>query len=147
MNVRPIAKSLFTFVVVPFASLIALGAARSARASAEDPFAGDAPAEAHPAAARATKVPPGAEPAADSEATASAEPAIIQELPASAYPEPYTRGLYGSSLWLDMQGLQWPYTPHTGIGLSGYGWLDNMYRLVRLGGNQPSDHTTKLFQQ
>jgi hypothetical protein len=46
-----------------------------------------------------------------------------------------------------MQGLQWPYTPQTGIGLSGYGWLDNMYRLVRLGGNQASDHTTKLFQQ
>ena len=46
-----------------------------------------------------------------------------------------------------MQGYQWPYTPRTGVGISGYGWLDNMYRLIRYGGNQPTDHNTKLFQQ
>jgi hypothetical protein len=150
MSARPIAKSLSFLVVVPFISLIALGAARPAHASDDDPFAGDAPAGAHPAAATAPSGAASAQshgPPAAPEAPADAEPAIIQELPASAYPESYTRGLYGSSLWLDMQGLQWPYTPHTGIGLSGYGWIDNMYRLVRLGGNQPSDHTTKLFQQ
>ena len=51
--------------------------------------------------------------------------------PRHAYPRAVTRGLYGGPLWLDMQGLQWPYTPQTGIGLSGYGWIDNNYRLTR----------------
>ena len=29
-----------------------------------------------------------------------------------------TRGLYGGPLWLDMQGLQWPYVPQSGVGIS-----------------------------
>ena len=34
------------------------------------------------------------------------------------------RGLYGSSLWLDMQGYQWPNYQRIGVGISGYGWVD-----------------------
>ena len=74
-------------------------------------------------------------------------PGIVEELPASAYPEPVTRGLYGGPLWLDMQGLQWPYTPRTGIGISGYGWLDNNYRYTRIGDPNQSPHYTWLLQQ
>ena len=139
--------------IVLFA-LITLGLSGASRAAAtdDDPFAGDA----SPKPSTGTPSPtvtggePGPQkqgPTAAPEQPAEVAPALVQELPASAYPEPYVRGLYGGPLWLDMQGLQWPYTPRTGVGISGYGWLDNMYREIRLGGNQASDHTTKLFQQ
>ena len=57
----------------------------------------------------------------------------MQRLPGSAYPEPQTRGLKYSSLWLTFHGLQWPYLPAKAgrdrfvIGLSGWGWLDTAY--------------------
>ena len=86
-------------------------------------------------------------PIASPEQPAEVPPAIVQQLPASAYPEPYIRGLYGGPLWLDMQGLQWPYTPRTGIGVSGYGWIDTDEKHIRLGGNSASSHTDTLFQQ
>ena len=57
------------------------------------------------------------------------------------------RGLYGSSLWLDMQGYQWPYYPRIGVGISGYGWVDTDYKRTRIGDVGQSDHTTKLFGQ
>jgi hypothetical protein len=58
----------------------------------------------------------------------------VEQLPATAYPEPYTRGLYGGSLWSTFHGLQWPFYPRTGIGVSGYAWLDNSYEKVNVGG-------------
>lgn len=60
----------------------------------------------------------------------------VARWPASAYPEPRTRGLYGGSLWLTFHGLQWPYAPQmdegpdTQLGLSGYAWVDSGYRRV-----------------
>jgi hypothetical protein len=134
---------LSTFLSV---TVVALGAARSAHASDADPF------DAKPASTGSDEAdqsespahPPAATPAVPA---VSSSPGLVEELPASAYPEPYTRGLYGGSLWLAMQGLQWPYTPRTGIGVSGYGWLDNDYKLTRIGDPGQSPHTTKLFQQ
>jgi hypothetical protein len=72
---------------------------------------------------------------------------LVERLPFSAYPEPVIRGLYGSSLWLDMQGHQFPYYPRIGVGVSGYAWNDLSYKLTRIGDPAQSDHTTKLFSQ
>jgi hypothetical protein len=147
---RPQSKHAVPSVVVAFAGLLALAAvARSAQASDADPFA-DIPAKGAAAAPEevpsSSAVPPGPA-AAPTQSAASTVPGVVEELPASAYPEPVTRGLYGGPLWLDMQGLQWPYMPHTGVGVSGYGWLDNDYKLTRLGGPNISPHDTMLFQQ
>jgi len=57
------------------------------------------------------------------------------------------RGLYGSSLWLDMQGHQWPFYPRIGVGISGYGWADTDYKYTRIGDPGQSPHLTKLFGQ
>ena len=60
----------------------------------------------------------------------------IERLPGSAYPEPLPRGIKGGSLWLTMQGLQWPYMPMiagkpaTRIGISGSVWNDLSYARV-----------------
>lgn len=62
---------------------------------------------------------------------------VLGEMPASAYPSPTprVRGIYGGSLWLDAdnQGMQWPYYPGTGIGFSGYGWVDTGLRSYHAG--------------
>jgi hypothetical protein len=66
------------------------------------------------------------------------------ETPAPPTPGPYVqhlgpesfpgrlRGLYGGSLWLEpsFHGLQWPYLPRTGIGVSGYVWLDSGHEQI-----------------
>src|SRR5678815_681069 len=54
-------------------------------------------------------------------------PGPVERLPPSAYPEEYTRGLYGGSLWMTFHGAQWPYYARTGIGVSGYGWVCLLY--------------------
>jgi hypothetical protein len=72
---------------------------------------------------------------------------ILERLPASAFPEPYTRGLFGSSLWLTMHGQQWPYYPRTGIGISGSAWVDNAYAKTRIGDVGQSPNLTKYIQQ
>jgi hypothetical protein len=74
--------------------------------------------------------PPGTKPSAESAPKDVLH--LIEQLPPSAYPSPTprVRGIYGGSLWLepDFQGLQWPYYPKTGIGISGSGWVDTGYR-------------------
>jgi hypothetical protein len=72
---------------------------------------------------------------------------LVERLPASAYPEPVIRGLYGGSLWLDMQGHQWPYYSRIGVGVSGYGWADTDFKRTRIGDTGQSPHTTQLFEQ
>jgi len=74
---------------------------------------------------------------------------VLGEMPPSAYPSPAprVRGIYGGSLWIDadMQGLQWPYFPGTGIGFSGYGWVDTGLRYYHAGertGTSPGLGTT-----
>ncbi|MES1206598.1 MAG: hypothetical protein ABUS79_11740, partial [Pseudomonadota bacterium] len=54
---------------------------------------------------------------------------------------------YGGPLWLDMQGLQWPYVPRSGIGISGYGWVDGNYRLIRSGNPGFSPQFKELLDQ
>jgi hypothetical protein len=138
------------FVLISTILTTFVGASASGRAwaSDDDPFA-DAPAgkSPAPAAVPSTSKVPAAPGAAPAEPATNVAPGIVEELPASAYPEPVTRGLYGGPLWLDMQGLQWPYVPHTGIGVSGYGWLDNNYRHMRIGDPNQSPTNTQLLQQ
>jgi len=78
---------------------------------------------------------PPAATAADAPVAAPAEPPAqtlgpIERLPASAYPSAPVRGLYGGSLWRVFHGMQWPYYPKTGIGISGDVWLDPAFRHV-----------------
>ena len=56
----------------------------------------------------------------------------VERLPPTAYPEWKTRGLYGGSLWFsgNMHGMPWPYYPKTGIGVSGYTWIDTGYESI-----------------
>src|SRR5262245_1821207 len=112
-------------------AIAVLGAAFPARAQEADPFAAERPPE----------VPASNVAAASGQAPASAParpganfPAgLIEWIPASAYPEPVVRGLYGSSLWLDMQVHQWLYYPRIGVGISGYGWVDTSFKRTRIG--------------
>ena len=88
------------------------------------------PAPAREATAIAGSIPPPPEPAVEAPPVTEIG---VQRLPGSAYPEPQTRGLKYSSLWLTFHGLQWPYLPAKAgrdrfvIGLSGWGWLDTAY--------------------
>jgi hypothetical protein len=58
---------------------------------------------------------------------------FVELLPPSAFPEPRTRGIEHGSLWMTMHGLQWPYYPKTGIGVSGYAWVDSGYETIDRG--------------
>lgn len=136
-------------------SLALLTWSSGALAASDDPFADNPPATAAPAdpeAAPPEAVPskskvPAAPAAAPAQSAAALAPGIVEELPASAYPEPVTRGLYGGPLWLDMQGLQWPYMRRTGVGISGSGWIDGNYRLIRSGNPQVSPKFHELLDQ
>lgn len=53
----------------------------------------------------------------------------LEQLPGSAYPALYTRGIRYGSLWRTFHGQQWPYMPEiekpgVRIGVSGYVWND-----------------------
>ncbi len=132
----------WTLILMLFA-----GWSGAARATEDDPFAGDTPpADVPQAVPSKSKVPP-APASAPAQAATNIVPGIIEELPASAYPEPVTRGLYGGPLWLDMQGLQWPYMPKSGVGVSGSGWIDGNYRLIRSGNPAISPRFNELLDQ
>lgn len=125
------------------AAIVVLGWAGAARAGDEaDPFAENPP-EAVPSKSGVAPAPA----SAPATSAANISPGIVEQLPASAYPEPYTRGLYGGPLWLDMQGLQWPYLPKTSVGISGYGWFDGNYRLIRSGNTNIPPHTQEILDQ
>src|SRR5207245_4161313 len=57
----------------------------------------------------------------------------LERMPASAFPEPRVRGIKGGSLWMSFHGLQWPYFPRTGIGISAYAWVDSGYEKIDRG--------------
>jgi hypothetical protein len=129
-------------------------AEKAAPAPVADPFpdgriASTAAASPAPAAAAAAarKPAPADDEAAPSDDAPSSGSGIVERLPASAFPQPYTRGLFGGSLWLTMHGQQWPYYPRTGIGVSGYVWLDNGYAKTRIGDAAQPDHLTKYIQE
>jgi hypothetical protein len=147
--------TLLRSTLVALAALVVAGAARAADApppvAAPPPLAPvpDLGPPAPPAVPQSNVAEPSAQAPANAPAPSDANfpTGLVERLPSSAYPEPYTRGLYGSSLWLNMQGLQWPYYPRIGVGISGYGWIDNDYKKTRIGDPSQSDHLTKFFQQ
>ncbi|MES1209736.1 MAG: hypothetical protein ABUS79_27700 [Pseudomonadota bacterium] len=164
-SVRSRSAVFAAFVVL--GSTTVLPAAWAGRKMAQAPAQSPAPSEPAPPPADVpvelvpVPVTPPAEPVAPArEATAVAgsptpapEPAAeatpvteigVQRLPGSAYPEPQTRGLKYSSLWLTFHGLQWPYLPASFgrdrfvIGISGWGWLDTSYEKFGPWGPNPS---------
>ncbi len=95
-----------------------------------------------------------AEPAGPPPAAAESPPAApdaaqplgpFERLPPSAYPEWTTRGIPGGSLWFsgNMHGMPWPYYPKTGIGVSGYAWLDTGYETITRG--NPTEANSKFL--
>ena len=96
----------------------------------------------------ATPPPPPGQPvdvSGPADAPAFWKPGIaLEQLTTEAYPEasdggifgksftlgPPTRGIWGGSLWLTFHGLQWPYMPKTGVGVSGYTWVDTGYEQI-----------------
>ncbi len=68
-------------------------------------------------------------------------PGPVERLSGAAFPEWTTRGLPGGSLWLSgsMHGMPWPYTPRTGLGVSGYVWSDGGYEIIKRGNQTEAD--------
>ncbi len=142
-------SSKVTSFGLPLCALLlgAAGFGGVARAADADPFADEEtapPAVPQSNVAERSQQAPASAPAGSS---ANFPTGLVERLPSSAYPEPVIRGLYGSSLWLDMQGYQWPYYPRIGVGISGYGWVDTDFKRTRIGDPGQSDHNTKLFMQ
>jgi len=71
---------------------------------------------------------------------------FVERLPDTAYPTYPIRGIYGGSLWRTFNGLQWPYYPKTGIGISGDAWVDTGYEHVNSGAPN-EDSAAYLVQQ
>ena len=129
----------------PAAEKTAVPAAAAKEQAAPAPAAADA-------AAGGAKVEPlkpadEAEPAPD---PASITEVGVQRLPASAYPQPQTRGLAYGSLSLTFHGLQWPFMPATAkgsrfvLGLSGWGWVDTAYETFGPSANNPNIGTDNI---
>jgi hypothetical protein len=104
------------------------------------------PAEVPSSSSGATETP--AAPPGAAQAPPPAGPvSFVEHLGPEAYPD-RMRGLHGGSLWLEpsFHGLQWPYMPRTGVGLSGYVWADNGYETITRG--QPTlPNTVEWVQQ
>ena len=145
MRDRKLHRPTFTLAASTSIAFVILGAAFSARAQEADPFAGDK----IPEVPQSNVAAPNQQGPASAPAPSDANfpTGLVERLPSSAYPEPLNRGLYGGSLWLDMQGLQWPFYPRIGVGISGYGWVDTQFKRTRIGDPGQSDHTTTLFGQ
>jgi hypothetical protein len=69
----------------------------------------------------------------------------IERMPPSAFPQDRVRGIYGGSLWSTFHGMQWPYYPKTGIGVSGYVWIDSGYEHISR--ENPTEQGTKYWLQ
>jgi hypothetical protein len=95
-------------------------AAEPREKDAEAPAAEAAPPDVHPPGVPDAPAPP------------SDQGFVVERMPPSAYPEWRVRGIPGGSLWLDpsFHGMQWPFYPKTGIGLSGSLWVDNSYQRI-----------------
>jgi hypothetical protein len=89
-----------------------------------------------PAAAAPSQppTPPNASsPASDNTKAPSTPLSFIEREPPTAFPTDPIRGLEGGSLWSTFHGQQFPYYPKTGIGVSGYVWLDSGYEKINRG--------------
>lgn len=104
-----------------------------------------------PAAPPAVDAPPA--PAGDvaqpPSAPAAVGPGMVEHLPGEAFPEWTQRGIeYGSLRTTTMHGMQWPYFPRNGIGVSGYAWLDTGYERIDRGTMSTNEaHTVKYLLQ
>ena len=121
---------------------LSLTAWSSNRAAAADtPIGGTTPS---PPAASGTSATPAVAPSADTSpptppGPGDLVPSFVERMPPTAFPStPHVRGLYGGSLWSIFHGLQWPYYPKTGIGVSGYVWIDTGYEHISTGNPDPS---------
>jgi hypothetical protein len=87
-------------------------------------------------------------PAAELEREKAVSQVGVEILPGSGYPEPRVRGIKYGSLWLTMQGYQWPYMPwspgrsSTVLAFSGSMWADVSYAHITTG-NDPSGRKTQ----
>lgn len=72
----------------------------------------------------------------------------VEHLGSEAYPD-IKRGIHGGSLWLEpsFHGLQWPYMPRSGIGLSGSAWVDTGYEQIIRGQSPMVSADTKEWVQ
>jgi hypothetical protein len=57
----------------------------------------------------------------------------VEQLGPGAYPNTPIRGIAGGSLASIFHGMQWPYYPKSGIGVSGYVWIDTGYEHLKRG--------------
>ncbi len=107
----------------------------TAHAQPTPPPAGPAPAPAAPPPPVTVSqiAGPEATPEENAATTAPSPLGFIERLPDTAYPSSPIRGIYGGSLWREFHGLQWPYYPKTGIGVSGDLWTDTGYEHVNVG--------------
>ena len=128
--------------------LFAVALTNTAFAAQEGPNSGDPAVE-----PKGDKKPENAPPA-DTRSPTATEPkpedgdkilGPIERLPPSAFPEPRVRGIHGGSLWMTFHGLQWPYYPKTGIGVSGSGWIDSGYEHIKRG--NPTEQGIKYWLQ
>jgi hypothetical protein len=109
--------------------------------------------------ASGTSVPVGDTPATADSSSATSAPAPapanisvpllgpVERLGSDAYPHDPIRGIYGGSLWSIFHGQQWPYYPKTGIGISGYVWMDTGYEHIHRGDPTPPSSTAFMLQQ
>ncbi len=119
------------------AAALALGLPAAALAQDEDGAASEAP-----AAEVATEAGPESLPKPDPTQSFG----VLERMPPSAFPEPRTRGIKGGSLWMTFHGLQWPYYPKTGIGVSAYAWVDSGYERINRG-NESEQSIDYFLQQ
>ena len=125
--------------------IVSLATAVPRLALAQDDPAG--PNEPRPAPTQAAPAPasPPEPPKAPPADTKGLSLGPLERLPSSAFPEPYTRGIEGGSLRTTFHGLQWPYYPKTGIGVSGYAWVDSGYERIKRG--NPSEQSIRYWLQ
>ena len=87
-------------------------------------------------------------PAAELEREKAVSQVGVEILPGSGYPEPRVRGIKYGSMWLSMQGYQWPYMPwspgrsSTVLAFSGSMWADGSYTHIT-NGDDLSGHKIK----
>ena len=93
---------------------------------------------------RPSKPPPPASPPPAAPASEGGSTGLVERLPSSAYPEPVDPRPLRQLALADIQGLQWPYYPRIGVGISGYGWVDTDYKRSA-SATRAVDHTRKLF--
>jgi hypothetical protein len=145
------ARAKFSSRAVPLSVLLVTMAstrlARAAEGTTGESDAGaadrheDAPASPKPIEASQKPAEPSSNPGEPNSATLGP----LERLPPSAYPEPKVRGIHGGSLWMTFHGLQWPYYPKSGMGISGYAWIDTGYEQIKRG--NPTEQGIKYWLQ